>query len=223
MNLCVQILSIVNTRPEIYHNIQRIRGIHERFLAQLQTTTPSSATNPDEPGFSEMISRSVSKRLGDIPVLKNRSLRTRKFKASVNKALAAEPLEALEVAREIDKLVGITYTGYLRRYLLCLDVQSMSFSAYEEFCSNYELLTQDVAILRRSIPNWTVFDQGIEALSKSVTSMKSRKREENRSMSLNDLLIKVRRQPSRTLLPLTVMKTSPSSASASTRSCCKIC
>lgn len=68
----------------------------------------------------------------------------------------------------------------------------MFFSAYEEFCSNYELLTQDVALLRRSIPNWAVFDQGIEALSKSVTSMESRKQEEKRSMSLNDLLIKVR-------------------------------
>lgn len=67
----------------------------------------------------------------------------------------------------------------------------MSFSAYEEFCSNYELFSQDVAILRRSVPNWTVFDQGIEALSKSVASMESRKHEENRSMSMSDLMIKV--------------------------------
>lgn len=67
----------------------------------------------------------------------------------------------------------------------------MSLSAYEEFCSNYELFSQDVAILRRSVPNWTVFDQGIEALSKSVASMESRKHEENRSMSMSDLMIKV--------------------------------
>lgn len=53
------------------------------------------------------------------------------------------------------------------------------------------MLTQDVAILRRSIPNWAVFDQGIEALSKSVASVESRKHEENKSMTMNDLMIKV--------------------------------
>ncbi|KAJ5976311.1 hypothetical protein N7481_010018 [Penicillium waksmanii] len=80
-------------------------------------------------------------------------------------------MECLEVVREIDKL-------------------SVSFSAYEEFCSNYELLTQDVALLRRSVPNWIVFEQGIEALSKSVVSTESRKNDDNRSMLMNDLMIK---------------------------------
>lgn len=69
--------------------------------------------------------------------------------------------------------------------------KSASFSAYEEFCSNYDLLSQDVAILRRSIPNWSVYDQGIEALSKSVASVNSRRNEENKSMSMGDLMIKV--------------------------------
>lgn len=72
-----------------------------------------------------------------------------------------------------------------------LILQSISFTAYEEFCSNYELLTQDVALLRRSVHNWGVLDQGIEALSKSVVSMENRKSEEHKSMTLNDLLIKV--------------------------------
>lgn len=75
---------------------------------------------------------------------------------------------------------------------ICLRVlQSVSFTAYEEFCNNYELLTQDVALLRRSVPNWGVLDQGIEALSKSAGSVESRKSDENKSMTLNDLLIKV--------------------------------
>jgi hypothetical protein len=71
------------------------------------------------------------------------------------------------------------------------NVKSASFSAYEEFCSNYELLAQDVVILRGSIPNWSYADQGIEALSKWIASMESRKHEENRSMNLSDLMIKV--------------------------------
>lgn len=62
---------------------------------------------------------------------------------------------------------------------------------YDQFCSNYELLTQDVALLRRSISNWTIYDQGIEALSKSVASTERRRQEDNKSMTLNDMLIKV--------------------------------
>lgn len=71
-------------------------------------------------------------------------------------------------------------------------VQSVSFPAYEEFCSNYDLFTQDLAILRRSVPNWAMFDQGIEALSKSVASIESRKHEDNKSMTMSDLMIKVK-------------------------------
>lgn len=36
-----------------------------------------------------------------------------------------------------------------------------------------------------------MFDQGIEALSKSVASMETRKHEDNKSMTLSDLMIKV--------------------------------
>jgi hypothetical protein len=36
-----------------------------------------------------------------------------------------------------------------------------------------------------------MFDQGIEALSKSVASIESRKHEESKSMTMGDLMIKV--------------------------------
>lgn len=70
----------------------------------------SSATE----GVSDLVSRGLSKSLGVMDLaglknLQNRSLRTRSMKASIKqrlKALAAEPLETLEVAREIDKLVS---------------------------------------------------------------------------------------------------------------------
>lgn len=67
----------------------------------------------------------------------------------------------------------------------------MTFVAYKDFCSHYEQLMQDMDLFRRSVPNWAILDQGIEALSKSVASMESRTLEPNKSMSLNDLLIKV--------------------------------
>ena len=110
----MQVLSIFNTRPQIYHNTQQIREIHERFLTQLQAITPNSSSQLPE-GAQDLVSRGLSRRLGaiDLPGLKglqNRSLRTRNFKASIQQrlkaTLSADPLEAQEVAREIDKLVS---------------------------------------------------------------------------------------------------------------------
>ncbi|KAJ5174289.1 uncharacterized protein N7482_000166 [Penicillium canariense] len=172
-----EVLSMFNTRPQIYHNIQNIRKIHEHFLIQLQTISPMSS--PQVPIGVSDVSRGLSMRLGgiDLPGLKgmqNRSLRARNLKATMNqrlKAIQAEPLEALKVACAVEKL-------------------SLSFFAYEEFCSNYDLFTQDLAILRRSVPNWATYDQGIEALSKSVASVESRKHEDNKSMTMSDLMIK---------------------------------
>lgn len=106
-------LSIFDTRPEIYHNIQKIRGIHENFLTQLQTITPMSSSQALDDA-SDRVTRGLSKRLGAIYLpglkgLQNRSLRTRNFKATINrrlKAMQAEPLEALEVARAVEILVS---------------------------------------------------------------------------------------------------------------------
>ncbi|KAJ5440596.1 hypothetical protein N7491_003002 [Penicillium cf. griseofulvum] len=175
----IGILTIFSTRREIYDNIQKILEIHERFLTQLQTASPMSASQAQQAGVSELTSRGIAKRIGTLDLgslrgLQQRSLRTRSLKASVNQrlmALSAEPAEVLEVARELDRLL-------------------LSFPVYDQFCSNYELLTQDVALLRRSIANWTIYDQGIEALSKSVASTERRRQEDNKSMTLNDLLIK---------------------------------
>ena len=102
-----QILTIFDTRREIYDNIQEILGIHERFLTQLQTASPMSAPRAQQAGVSELTSRGITKRIGTIDLgslkgLQQRSLRTRSLKA-----LTAEPTEGLEVARELGKLVGI--------------------------------------------------------------------------------------------------------------------
>lgn len=109
-----QILTIFDTRREIYDNIQEILGIHERFLTQLRTASPLSAPQAQQAGASEL-SRGITKRIGSLDLgslkgLQQRSLRTRSLKASVNQrlmALTAEPAEGLEVARELGKLVSI--------------------------------------------------------------------------------------------------------------------
>ncbi|KAI9040109.1 putative Rho guanyl nucleotide exchange factor [Aspergillus affinis] len=170
------ILLLFSARQEIYRNLQLIRGTHDAFLTRLRTVTPRSCLPGMEPGqpiLSKTLKHSNTVDLS-FKAFQNRSTGTRNPSARPNlriKAITAETNEALEVAREIDKL-------------------SMSFVVYKDFCSHYEQLMQDMDLLRRSAPNWPILDQGIEALSKSVASMESRTLEPNKSMSLNDLLIK---------------------------------
>lgn len=131
-----KVLSIFDTRPEIYQNIQTIRGIHENFLTQLQTISPMSSSQPAD-AASDLATRGLSKRLGgiDLPGLKglqNRSLRTRNFKATINqrlKAMQAEPLEALEVARAVENLAS-----YLFRWQVQQMLNKYSFSVSVVSC-----------------------------------------------------------------------------------------
>ncbi|RAH55800.1 Rho guanyl nucleotide exchange factor [Aspergillus piperis CBS 112811] len=169
-------LFIFSVRPEIYHNVQQIRDTHEDFLSQIRKLTPISNLAAAE--FDTLMPQGVHKRLSAIDfglrALHAKSLRSRSFRTSMDsrlRALAAETKEALQVALEVGNL-------------------SASFKAYKVFCKNYGLLTVDVSLLRQSVPDWRIFDQGIEALSKSVASLDRQAQEENKAMSLNDLLIK---------------------------------
>ena len=86
-----------------------------------------SALNVQRVGDLELTSRSISKRLGtnlnSLRGFQQRSLRSRTLKASISqrvKALLAEPTEALEVAREIARLVSMSVLnsrGALTEYL----------------------------------------------------------------------------------------------------------
>ncbi|KAH3042818.1 hypothetical protein KXW83_007258 [Aspergillus fumigatus] len=106
--------------------------------------------------------------------LQSRSLRKQSLKTSIIarlNSLAAQGSEAYDMAYAIAEL-------------------SKSFKLYEDFCCNFELLLQDVSLLRGSIPNWEAFEGGIESLSKSVTSLENKLLTDNRSMSLSDLVVK---------------------------------
>lgn len=113
-----QVLSLFGARTQIQHNIQQIGEIHERFQGRLQQTSPLSSRQAAAEA-SDFVARGLSKRLGGIDLrglkgLPNRSLRTRSFKAAVDqhrKSQVADPVEVLEVAREIEKLVSSKESG----------------------------------------------------------------------------------------------------------------
>ncbi|KAF7590416.1 hypothetical protein BBP40_002872 [Aspergillus hancockii] len=172
----INVLFFFSSRPEIYHTLHQIREVHEDFLAQIRKVTPMSSLAAAE--YDRLIPQSAYKRANTVDISprapQKKPMRTRKFKTAVLphlKALAAEANEALEVAVEIGKL-------------------STSFTKYMDFCNNYGQLTEDVDLLRRSVPDWPNLEHGIEALSKSVASIENQALEHNKSMLLHDLLIK---------------------------------
>lgn len=55
----------------------------------------------------------------------------------------------------------------------------------------YQLASEDIELLRKSVSCWQMFDQGIEALSKSLASLDSREANANHCYTLSDLLMKV--------------------------------
>ncbi|GFF78750.1 Rho guanyl nucleotide exchange factor, putative [Aspergillus lentulus] len=172
------VLLICSVRPRIYRNVQQIRELHQTFLARARAVSPKSVSAASE--VDKLFPQGVAKGLRAIDLkrlnnLQSRSLRKQSLKTSIIahlNSLAAQGSEAYDIAYEIAEL-------------------SKSFKLYEDFCSNFELLLQDVSLLRGSIPNWETFEGGIESLAKSVTSLENKLLTDNRSMSLSDLVVKV--------------------------------
>ncbi|KAL5333952.1 hypothetical protein BJX70DRAFT_379598 [Aspergillus crustosus] len=170
------LLLMISTRPNIYYNVQQIRETHESFLGRIRDLTPTS--NMTRMELERVMHYGAQKRASavnlSIKALQSRSLRTRTQKASIQRRLnelAAEANEALLIAREI---------GYLSR----------SFSYYKHFCESWELLNEDTTRLRKSVRDWQGFEHGIEALTKSAASLETRSLYDNKSLCLNDILIK---------------------------------
>ncbi|KAL5355122.1 hypothetical protein BJX96DRAFT_161547 [Aspergillus floccosus] len=169
------VLYLFSSRTEIHYNIQSIRAVHERFLANVRKISPSISIDDKEiqqPPRAEGHDPNTTQI--SFKVLRYKSLRTRTFGSTVNRRphpLTVGTEEASEIAVEIQKL-------------------STSFKLYEQFYCNYDQLTEDLDMLRQLVPDWPVFNQGVEALSKAVASIETKALTENKAMSLNDMIIK---------------------------------
>lgn len=65
------------------------------------------------------------------------------------------------------------------------------FFAYEEYGAKYELLVKDVASTYRTLPQWDIYQRGLEALAISLASINSQECQSKKSLTVGDLLVKV--------------------------------
>lgn len=65
------------------------------------------------------------------------------------------------------------------------------FFIYEEYGAKYELMIKDVASTYRTIPQWQVYQKGLEALASSLASINNQQTGSRKSLTVGDLLVKV--------------------------------
>jgi hypothetical protein len=65
------------------------------------------------------------------------------------------------------------------------------FFIYEEYGAKYEMMVKDMASTYRTIPQWEVYQKGLEALAASLASIKVQDDGTKKSLTVGDLLVKV--------------------------------
>jgi hypothetical protein len=66
------------------------------------------------------------------------------------------------------------------------------FFIYKEYGAKYEMMIRDVASTSRSMPQWETYHKGLEALASSLGSANSQIDQSRKSLTIGDLLVKVR-------------------------------
>lgn len=72
------------------------------------------------------------------------------------------------------------------------------FFVYEEYGAKYELMIKDVAVAHRTMPGWPSYQKGLEVLAASMGSADRHKDRARKSLTIADLLVKVKPASTRT-------------------------
>lgn len=69
------------------------------------------------------------------------------------------------------------------------------FFIYEEYGAQYESMLRDMISTSKTIPNWHVYERGIEALANSWASTTNGSTQTKKGLTFEDLLIKAGEEP----------------------------
>lgn len=169
-------------RPAILRDLQRLYETHDAFKKQLESVSPLSVET--------WLDGTPNRKSTILQKFQNQSRLTRNIRRRVNAQVSkegADPSEALLVAKEVDKLVSC----HILKRLTHLTRKTTKFHLYEAFIRSYDVLSEDLTLLRQSHPTDGFWTEGIEALQKSVHSTQKRKENHKKAMTLDDLIAKV--------------------------------
>jgi hypothetical protein len=190
------------TRTALHRSTLEILKLHERFLGELRSVVPRPDAIADRRVAGLVSGVRHAKWSGLDTRLRepnSKSVATRNLLESVDsrikssKSMAAEPKEAADIARILLRMVRPA-APLSNPETNCFEsnyLQLPRFIVYEEYGVKYQLTSEDVELLRKSVSCWPMFNRGIEALSKSVASLNSREANANHCLTLHDLLMKV--------------------------------
>lgn len=125
-----------------------------------------------------------------------------------------------------------TLPGYLRRGYICVESSNLClayracqmnrFFIYKEYAAKYDTMTADVGSAPSIIPNWELYQKGLEVLGSTIASARNRTDTLRKSLAVSDLIMMVCLEPHSLLLAWTD-SASRFNVFASTHCCCRIC
>ena len=187
----------------IHDNITEIIVLHQDLLSRMIQVLEYPRRTVKQPGIQE-----VPKMAGHNPwhsmdssairiekgtsYFVRRSLDVPSIKIPSELAMISEPGDAAEVAMIFENMVRIPPLQTCH-HLLNFRCQMGRFFVYEEYGARYESMVGDMISTTRNIPNWPIYERGVEALANTLAPTSSRDGLTSRKgLTFGDLLIKVR-------------------------------
>jgi hypothetical protein len=172
VTLLASIPSLSSTlRASITRNLNEIVELHEELLGELHQTVPHSEYTqtkvPEPPGPFNDRGHTRWRSLDAVPANSNRASWLQKIPG-----MTAEPKIAANVAQVFAKKMN-------------------RFFIYEEYGAKYDLMIKDVTSAYRTIPQWDIFQKGLETLASSLASTNIQERNPKKALTVGDLLVKV--------------------------------
>lgn len=82
-------------------------------------------------------------------------------------------------------------TNSIAKQLIRMFLQTLHFSAYDEYCSKYSIMINEISNSQRLNSGWPAYESGVEALARSMSTLDARAGDQRKGLTIGDLLIKV--------------------------------
>lgn len=178
-NLFSTLLTSIAARSNIQRNLHEMLCLHTELVDELHRVALVDAPRNLKRDFSfrrsgvrghvKRHSLQIASPLG----MKRHTRHSRSSSDSVGPyhlLCTIEPRQAAEFAQ--------TFKHFMARFFI-----------YEEYCSNHEIMLQELAISQRALPCWPLYETGIEALTRSIRSINHQDGGNRKALTVGDLLM----------------------------------